>query len=658
MMPPMAKAEPAPRRFIAPPSNEARQLKEQRAARLKALRSVLQLRAVDITLYDAPPLTPYELHTRHAGTKRVKNVQTGDDDVSVGLQTEEIETDAFACQWPEDGTVASTTSSSLEASASAQTATLLTANIGRLRRFLGSAGQVVETLCSENLIAAASGADAVQQPNALPFSVRHSLLQLPSALGERVPHDLTFDASGGGLLVAYGKPLDQEPPAEVLSRKRDVAVLRRLAAGGCLALWKIYAPEMPWAMMRCAGVPSCCMLPEAKPHLAFAGTEEGAVQLWNLREPGASHPSVELGDKPPFDRLHLRSPTYASDCLAMSSHTSPVASLTALPISGDAQEDASLSIASLDVEGTLIIWLVLEAVELDAHDLGQAVGSKERLLLTGSTSMTGGVAPLARGNSAVLPTKCVHFAFVPTDPTRVVVGTDLPQLLHRSRYSSVPLSPDAFEPGTDVPARDAPQNASGVASIAFHPKLPAYFLVGRVNGSAALYHVDDARPLRTFVGFAAPGAALVHVCWCPARPSVFWALDSDDRMHIFDLLKGSGMPEVTCPVATRGPDSPTRRMGGGASFVQPGAPERRRAPGDPDDPATMEAMRKMRFALDARSESANTRKGSAGARQRLAAITCRGHQRLSGVEVHVLVERYATAEADELIKLEHVLDAL
>jgi hypothetical protein len=42
MMPPMAKAEPAPRRFIAPPSNEARQLKEQRAARLKAARGCLR----------------------------------------------------------------------------------------------------------------------------------------------------------------------------------------------------------------------------------------------------------------------------------------------------------------------------------------------------------------------------------------------------------------------------------------------------------------------------------------------------------------------------------------------------------------------------------------------------------------------------------------
>ena len=43
---------------------------------------MLQLRAVDITLYDAAPLTPYELHTRHQSRNlRAKLVQTGDDDV-------------------------------------------------------------------------------------------------------------------------------------------------------------------------------------------------------------------------------------------------------------------------------------------------------------------------------------------------------------------------------------------------------------------------------------------------------------------------------------------------------------------------------------------------------------------------------------------------
>ena len=66
--------------------------------------------------------------------------------------------------------------------------------------------------------------------------------------------------------------------------------LRKLSSGGVLALWRLYAPELPWALMRCIGVPSCCMMAESKPHLAFAGTEEGSVQLWNLREPGSPEP--------------------------------------------------------------------------------------------------------------------------------------------------------------------------------------------------------------------------------------------------------------------------------------------------------------------------------------------------------------------------------
>jgi len=41
------------------------QLKQRKAARLAALRPKLQLRDVNITLYDAAPLTGYELYVRH-----------------------------------------------------------------------------------------------------------------------------------------------------------------------------------------------------------------------------------------------------------------------------------------------------------------------------------------------------------------------------------------------------------------------------------------------------------------------------------------------------------------------------------------------------------------------------------------------------------------
>ena len=630
---------PTTRRFIAPPSNEVRQIKEQRAARLKALRSVLQLRAVDVTLYDAAPLTPYELHTRHqSGKLRVKMCQTGDDDVSIGIQTEEIETDVQACQWPEDGTAPGTSaaSSGLEASDSAKTASNLTANIGRLGRFLSSAGLVVETLCTENLLAASGAADAVQLKNQLPFSSRHTRLNLPAALGERTPHHLTFDDSGGALLVAYGKP-HAMPTLDASVRKRDAAALRRLATGGMLAHWRLYAPERPWAVLRCTGLPSCCMLPAAKPHLAFAGTEEGTVQLWNLREAGSSHPSVELGGG---DRTPLRSPTYASDCLASGAHTAPITALVPLQTSGESDD---LSIASLDRDGTLMIWLVLESVELDALDLGQAVGGKERLLRSGSVSLASGGAPAGRtaggagGLNSVLPTVCVSMAFLPSDPSRLLVATDQPEVLHRSRYSStLQPSPEAFN--------FAGGSSCGATSIAFHPTSPCHFLVGRTDGTVTLYHIDDPQALVTWEAVARGG--VVQLLWSPSRPAIFWVLDATDTMHIFDVRDVEPKATVSSSVDTHY----DAQYGGGD---QP--------PSTAGDASTVELARPMRFALDGSTTAASVRDKASpqrGTAQRLAAITSRSGGRLSGVEVHVLEEAYGSAQQDEAVQLAHVLGKL
>ena len=134
-------APTAPRRhFIAPPTNESRQLKERKAARLAALRPMLQLRDVDITLHEAAPLTAYELHVRHQSRNvRAKTTQTHDDDNDVGIQTDEIEKSDQAGQFPED--TAASGASGMSASDGAKTAALLSANVGRLRKFIKSAGQ-------------------------------------------------------------------------------------------------------------------------------------------------------------------------------------------------------------------------------------------------------------------------------------------------------------------------------------------------------------------------------------------------------------------------------------------------------------------------------------------------------------------------------------
>lgn len=659
---------PPQRRFIAPPSQASSQLRQQRAERLKALLrpGVLQLRDVDITLYEAAPLTPYELQMRFGSrTMRAKTTQTGDKNPSVTVQTDEIEVASTAMQWPEDGPAAGTSAATLEVSESAKTESLMTANIGRLRRFLLSAGQVVETLCMENLMAVSGRAAGFDEPNALSHSQRHATLTLPPALGTRTAHDLTFDDKGGVLLACFSKPLHpmpheglgtnesgaaaaaagsggKEPP-----KRRDLHHLNRLATGGLLATWRLYRPDAPWAVMRCVGVPSCCLLPAAKPHLAFAGTDEGTVQVWNLREPGSSHPSVDMGDG---DRLALRAPTYATDCLASAgAHVSPIVQLTVLPAASD---DAELTIGSLDAEGTLILWVLLEAVDIDTTDLGQAVGSKERLLRTGTVPLTAdlSVSPLAPPTRppaaplAVLPTRCLGMAFVPTDASRLLLATDLPHVLHKSRYVAAPGTPAAAPP---TPAAYVPALAQACSSaavgMAFCPTAPAFFVTGRTDGTVSLYHTDDARPLFAWSGFGT--GAITQVAWSAARPSLVWAVDEAEVVHAIDITDPSGKPISSAKMYSGGRD------GGGANGCG----------GDGANGGGQCApKRPLRIALDPRpGEKGGAAAGRAGQElaQRLLA-TCSRNGDGVGVEVHVLTDKCAAPQPDEQAKLAHFLNRL
>ena len=125
---------PPARRFIPPPSKASSQQKQARAERLKALMrpGVVQLRDVDITLYDSAPLTPYELQTRFGSSQnKAKGTQTGAGNPTIAIQTEEIEVMATGMQWPEDGPAAGMSGAAMQSSESARTASLMTANVGR-----------------------------------------------------------------------------------------------------------------------------------------------------------------------------------------------------------------------------------------------------------------------------------------------------------------------------------------------------------------------------------------------------------------------------------------------------------------------------------------------------------------------------------------------
>jgi hypothetical protein len=250
---------------------------------------------------------------------RAKSTQTRDDDTAVAVQTEPVEAEEQECQVPEDlGTAGRNTA--LTKSEGAQTASLLSANVARLNRFLRSAGQLMEALCAENVRSAVGGFSSAH--SLMNVSMRAATMRLPETLGARALVDVSFAAEGDALLAAYGG--EGEAAEGKAKSKKEV---RRLLPGGLLCVWRLQQTEAPWQLLRCIGLPSCCLCLR-RSYLAACGTHEGGVQLWDLREPAAQHPCVE-------GHGALRSPTFCSDA-AMGNHSSPIVALTELPAAAGA----------------------------------------------------------------------------------------------------------------------------------------------------------------------------------------------------------------------------------------------------------------------------------------------------------------------------------
>ena len=287
-----AKQPPEKFHFIAPPTQEERELQKLKGARLVALQGVrAQLSEVDAVLYDAPPLSEYELHLRQQGrATKMKLTQTGEDNVDAGVQTEEVEQESRTCQVPDD----MGGPSRRDAGGGGGDTSLLAANVARLNRFLRGAGGVMEALCAENLLRAAAGgggaagggaagggggaAGAATTASSLPFASRTTAFALGEPLGPRPLADVCFFPDGASMLAAYGTPF--APPREP---RKTPAPLRRLWSGGVLCVWRVDHPAAPWHLLRCVGLPACCLVCAAKPHLAFAGTSEGSVQVTRHR---------------------------------------------------------------------------------------------------------------------------------------------------------------------------------------------------------------------------------------------------------------------------------------------------------------------------------------------------------------------------------------
>ncbi|KAM5302622.1 cytoplasmic dynein 2 intermediate chain 1 isoform 2-T2 [Glossophaga mutica] len=508
--------------------------KSRTQALKQKMRSTKLLRLIDLdfsftfSVLDLPPVNEYDMYIRNFGKKNTKQayVQCNEDSVDRDVQTEETETREVWTQHPGEGAAVSGGSKSRVPCAP----DVLKIDTPRLSSFLRAACQVVAVLLEEDRVAEAPGRDPSAQDSALPLSASSSPLNtsLPFLQHRNVSCLHASRVQRRTVVSVHG------PPGKAFAAPLD--------GRHVLCVWDIRQPSGPQKVLVCESQVTCCCLSPSKAFLLFAGTAHGAVVVWDLREDARMHRYVRLSDC----CWTFRTATFSTDGLLSSvSHRSPVRAVEPVSASGCKRQSSVLSlfpaqeemsgfsfhIASLDESGVLNVWVVVELPKADVagsvSDLGLLPGGRIKLVHSAVSHLSDSLSHKGDGRWGTPQTLSVKF--LPADPDRFVVGTNVGVIGHGARQG-LRVPPKCFKP------RQRGPRPVSVSAIDFSPFGEPLFLAGCSDGSIRLHQLACERPLLQW-DHSTGGRAVSGLQWSPTRPAAFFVWDDASCLYIWDLLE-------------------------------------------------------------------------------------------------------------------------
>jgi len=529
---------------------------------VRQLRELVTLSEERFDLFSAAPASEHDLYMNklRSGTLRQTACQYNDDDRAVAIQTEAVETKDVGMHFPDDIGFGGGAAASSDSAANA-------AQSMRLSRFLQRASAACELLLEENLEMAAAaraarrGGESKSDGSFSTETVHIALKRRAKSnalLEGRALVDVCFSqAAQHELLVAYG--------AATPIAKGVADELGAIAQGGLLCVYDIHNMDAPKFALVCPGRPTCCALSPHRSHVAVAGTSEGSLVMWDLRESNKMHRTDASVDLDVY--TGLRRATYSTDALADGGHSASIIRVIALAGGvgssggggggGDDDGRSSFQVASLDDRGYLTFWVTVELTvregAVSETDLGLGIGSRLKLVKAGTVSVMGSPASDRRpralsdasdggsgdesadggvSGSGVGPSVC-DVEFCPTEPARYLVGTVSGRIVQGNRFGGR-LGVRTFE---------APEGCEGspCTTLHFSPWDTAYFLAGFENGTVALYKTAASPPIKAWERVC---AGAVRVRWSAQRPAVFFVLDREQVLQAWDLLADDAAPVV------------------------------------------------------------------------------------------------------------------
>ncbi|XP_006018614.1 WD repeat-containing protein 60 isoform X1 [Alligator sinensis] len=493
--------------------------------------------SVSFSLLDLPPMNEYEMYIRNFGKRNTKQayVQCNEDNLERDIQTDETET---LEKWTQHPGASAIVSGGPRSNSDVSVDVGLTPKIDsqRLANFLRSACQVIAVLLEEDRVATQPRWNLRSRQTSL--SISDSCFQLntnqPFLHDRKVSCLHVSQVQRQALLSVHGLP--KKPAAILLDRKYIICV------------WNVWQPSSPQKVLVCDSEVICCCFSPNKATLVFAGTVDGSLLVWDLREDSRLHRCMKFNET---DWI-FRAPTFSTDGVLTSvNHTCSVQAIepvstsvykeqSSYGLSGlSSQEEMSglsFQIASIDETGILNLWVVVELQKVDIagsqSDLGLIPGGKVKLVHSSTVQLNDSLFP--KDMMCLKTPLTLNIKFQPSNPNHFIVGTNIGLVSHGTRHD-LRIPPKLFKPQQGGP------RSVRVNAVDFSPFGKPIFLVGCSDGSIRLHQMTSEYPLLQW-NDSTDGQPVIALQWALTRPAVFLVLDASSNVYVWDLLENDLWP--------------------------------------------------------------------------------------------------------------------
>ncbi|KAK0086481.1 hypothetical protein PV325_003140 [Microctonus aethiopoides] len=524
------------------PSEKQIKQTNRRLTRGKQLLQMIKLDIVQWSLYESIPIA-YEEFIRIHGKMNTRQIstQTNDDNLSVEVQTDEIEYKNMWTQFP------ISCRSTLKNNDDINLFTAELAGVGgdennlklrpqydvlELNEFLNTAGNIIlailENKQSQKINSIGDNTNT-QQLSFSDVTTRLSINNVTFLSNRPITMIRYSDISSKILLTIHDCGDDDEVETAV---NEDIYIMD--CCIGCL--WNIFEPSRPIKLFYSRNNITACCLHPTNYNIVFGGLEDGSLSLWDLCEDKSYHHHVI--DKENKNEWTLRSVTFNSGGNPEDQSNSKIVSLTVLSkvetnIANDVGKFMPLQICSLNEQGDCIVWSVLknfEGTSLINQDLGQSWWGKLRLMKSHEIRID--VRKEININNIMFDFRDISVDSI--NINNLYIAANISQVLHVTRFGAKP-KPASFD-GIDC--------IGGATCIEMCPFGQPFFLVGREDGSIQLYSSTLEKPLLQLRNLNS-NASIKTIQWSKSKPLTIYVLDDDAKIHIWDLTQSSDSPVCT-----------------------------------------------------------------------------------------------------------------